>query len=377
MDIHFRAFNQLSTEIIILNKNLDILTMNESAASNGWTADLVDNQNIFKQDTNKEGLRSQYRLPLAIILEENSLSEIQESLIMAKEKSSAITIRDMMLSFKASADRAVDLTVTFSSEFDVYILEISNLDNLNRIINSARTDASQKIAAGLARTLAHEVKNPLAGIKGAAQLIKKKVSDNSIEKFIKIIEDETERLSSIVSKILTPAAKPNFAFFNIHEAIERVIKLLQASDNAIKIIIEKDYDPSIPEIYGDKNLFIQAILNLFQNASHASLENKEPIIGVKSKVSFNQPINGKIQSTILEIIITDNGNGIHPDNLDQIFFPMVSTKEGGTGLGLSIAQDIIKIHKGNIRYERSNSKTYFIVAIPLLNNSSQLEVING
>ena len=98
---------------------------------------------------------------------------------------------------------------------------------------------------------------------------------------------------------------------------------------------------------------------------------------VKSKVSFNQPINGKIQSTILEIIITDNGNGIHPDNLDQIFFPMVSTKEGGTGLGLSIAQDIIKIHKGNIRYERSNSKTYFIVAIPLLNNSSQLEVING
>ena len=97
MDIHFRAFNQLSTEIIILNKNLDILTMNESAASNGWTADLIDNQNIFKQDTNKEGLRSQYRLPLAIILEENSLSEIQETLIMAKEKSSAITLRDMML----------------------------------------------------------------------------------------------------------------------------------------------------------------------------------------------------------------------------------------------------------------------------------------
>jgi hypothetical protein len=119
MDRHFRAFNQLSTEIIILNKNLDILIMNESAASNGWTADLIDNLNIFKQIINKEDLDSHQIIPLAIILEENSLSELQETLSMAKEKASAITIRDMMLSFKASADRAVDLTVTFSSEFDV------------------------------------------------------------------------------------------------------------------------------------------------------------------------------------------------------------------------------------------------------------------
>ena len=377
MDILYKAFNQLSTEIIILDQDLRILTMNEAAASNGWLGFSADKQEAFELLINKSEIEASKFIPLQSLLTNDSFDLLGETLQMAREKESAITVREMLLTNKEGMERTIDLTVSLSNEFDVFVLEVSNVDNLNRIINSTRTDASQKIAAGLARSLAHEVKNPLAGIKGAAQLIKMKSADSSIEKFIKIIEDEAERLSEIVSKILTPAAKPNLANFNIHEVLERVIKLTQTTDESSQVSIHKDYDPSIPEIYGDKNLFIQAILNIVQNASYASLDNSEPKIGVKSRIAFNQPINGKIQPTILEIIISDNGNGINPDSLDHIFFPMISTKEGGSGLGLSIAQDIVKIHKGNIRYERSNEITKFIISIPIMQSLSNQEVVNG
>lgn len=377
MDILYKAFNQLSTEIIILDQNLRILTMNESAAANGWLGYSIDKPEAFELLINKSEIEETKLIPMQSLLSNDSFDLLDDTLKMAREKASAITIRDMLLKNKEGIERTIDLTVSLSNELDVFILEVSNVDNLNRIINSTRTDASQKIAAGLARSLAHEVKNPLAGIKGAAQLIKMKSADSNIEKFIKIIEDETERLSGIVSKILTPAAKPNLANFNIHEVLERVIKLTQTSDESAQVSIEKDYDPSIPEIYGDKNLFIQAILNLVQNASYASLGNPEPKIGVKSRIAFNQPINGKIQPTILEIVISDNGHGINPDDLEHIFFPMISTKEGGSGLGLSIAQDIVKIHKGIIRYERSNEITKFIIGVPMMQSLSNQEVVNG
>ena len=304
MDILYKAFNQLSTEIIILDQDLRILTMNEAAASNGWLGFSTDKQEAFELLINKSEIEASKLIPLQSLLRNDSFDLLGETLQMAREKASAITVREMQLINKEGIERTIDLTVSLSNEFDVFVLEVSNVDNLNRIINSTRTDASQKIAAGLARSLAHEVKNPLAGIKGAAQLIKMKSADSSIEKFIKIIEDEAERLSGIVSKILTPAAKPNLGNFNIHEVLERVIKLTQASDESAQVSINKDYDPSIPEIYGDKNLFIQAILNIVQNASYASLDNSEPKIGVKSRIAFNQPINGKIQPTILEIIIS-------------------------------------------------------------------------
>lgn len=351
--------------------------MNEAAAANGWLADGVDNSKTFELLLAKSKISTSNLLPLDSVLNGTSITLLKETLHMALDKGSPITVRDMLLTNKEGIERSLDLTASLSSEFNVLILEVSSVENLNRIINSTRTDASQKIAAGLARTLAHEVKNPLSGIKGAAQLIKMKSSDESIKKFIKIIEDETERLSGIVSKILTPAAKPNLANFNIHEVLERVIKLTQTSHESKKVLILKDYDPSIPEIYGDKNLFIQALLNLVQNALHASLANPKPEIGVKSRIAFNQPINGKIQPTLLEVVISDNGKGISPDSLDYIFFPMISTKEGGSGLGLSIAQDIVKIHKGIIRYERSNETTKFIIAIPMMQKLYNQEVVNG
>ena len=158
------------------------------------------------------------------------------------------------------------------------------VDDLNKIIDSSKTASSQRIAANLARALAHEVKNPLAGIKGSAQILSSKVQDEFSDKFLKIIIEETERLNSIVSKILTPPQKPKMEPFNIHSALERVYSLAEAEGtNTIKLI--RDYDPSIPDINGDENLFIHAILNIVKNAIQA-VDSKDEKASIAISSSF-------------------------------------------------------------------------------------------
>ena len=235
-----------------------------------------------------------------------------------------------------------------------------------------RTFSIQKIAANLARTLAHEVKNTLSGIKGSAQILSKKLKDDFSTKFLKIIIDETDRLNDIVTKILTPPSKPNLALFNIHSALEQVYALADADDNKVKLI--RDYDPSIPEINGDENLFIQAILNIVKNAQQAVENTENASITIKSRIQFGKPINGTIHPTVCSIEIKDNGPGIPNELQDQVFFPMVSVKEQGSGLGLTIAQDIIRIHGGGIIFSSNPGSTVFSIQIPLKLNNKESQI---
>ena len=235
---------------------------------------------------------------------------------------------------------------------------------LDHSFDSTKTFSTQKIAANLARTLAHEVKNPLAGIKGSAQILEQKLKDSHSEKFLKIIIDETERLNQIVTKILTPPSKPSLEFFNIHSALEKVYALAEAEKQEnLKLV--RDYDPSIPEINGDENLFVQAILNLVKNAQQAIENVIDPEIQIKSRIKYSHPINGVLHSTVCCIEISDNGMGIPKEMHDQIFFPTVSVKENGSGLGLTIAQDIIRMHGGGISFDSSDGMTVFSVNMPL------------
>ena len=288
--------------------------------------------------------------------------------MQAKKNASAITRRDFIISDSTGQVRTLDLTISYADKKNLIYIEALSTENLNKIIDSTRSFSTQKIAAGLARTLAHEVKNPLSGIKGSAQILKSKYSDDFSKKFLKIIEDETDRLNEIVTKILTPAKKPSFAYFNLHETLQRVLALTNAEAND-NLNIERDYDPSIPEIYGDKNLFIQAVINIVRNALQACSDFSEtPQLGIKTHITYRQPINGNIHATLAEIEISDNGPGIDSELHDQIFFPMVSSKESGSGIGLSIAQDIIRIHGGAISFDRKNNQTIFSILIPISNN---------
>ena len=348
--------NQLETEIIILDRNLFIIWLNDSALNKGWVLNSKKDKNLitdqFSEETN------------------GALINLLKKTI---EKNGAKTKRDFEIITAADTKRMIDLTVSWNNENECLILEILCVDNLNKIIDSTKTFSTQKIAANLARTLAHEVKNPLSGIRGSAQILSKKLTDDYSEKFLKIIIDETDRLNSIVTKILTPPSKPNLSFFNIHSALEKVYALAEA-DKENKIELIRDYDPSIPEINGDENLFVQAILNIVKNAQQAIENIEDPNITIKSRIEYGKPINGVVHQTVCSIEIIDNGPGIPPELHDQVFFPMVSVKENGSGLGLTIAQDIIRIHGGGIIFKSNPGETIF--AINKFSNMSNFHYVS-
>ena len=354
---NFQAFDNLNTEIIILDgDSFNLVWMNEAAKAAHWTGD----SSKLKGKT------------ILSILDERTGDQINQILRKTKKNNGSVTKRDFEIVDKSGDARTIDLTITFSDKKNLVFIEAVNIDNLNKIIDSTRNFSTQKIAAGLARTLAHEVKNPLSGIKGSAQILKSKYEDDFSKKFLKIIEEETDRLNEIVTRILTPAKKPTFEYFNLHEALQRVLALSNA-ESQDNLIIERDYDPSIPEIYGDKNLFIQALINITQNAVHACTNFAEkPCLQIQTKISYRQPINGTVHNTLAEIIIKDNGPGVSSEIEDQIFFPMISGKENGSGIGLSISQDIVRIHGGAISFERKDKQTIFSILIPISNNN-----ING
>ena len=339
--------NQLESEIILLDRDFSVIWLNDSALSKGWVLNSKKEGNLitdqFSEKTN------------GLLI--NLLNKIVD-------KSGAKTKRDFELITSANTKRVIDLTASWSDEYDCLILEILCVDNLNKIIDSTKTFSTQKIAANLARTLAHEVKNPLSGIRGSAQILNKKFSDDFSKKFLKIIIDETDRLNSIVTKILTPPSKPNLSLFNIHSALEKVYALAEAEKNE-KLVLKRDYDPSIPEINGDENLFVQAILNIVKNAQQAIENIEKPNITIRSRVEYGKPINGILHQTICCVEIQDNGPGIPSELHDQVFFPMVSVKESGSGLGLTIAQDIIRIHGGGIVFKSSPGETTFAIHIPI------------
>ena len=345
--------NQLTSEIIILNEDLKIVWLNYSALNKGWV--IEDKNNLIT----------------------NQLSEVTNSSLVSLFKSAirknlSQTKRDFELINSKLEKREIDITVRWSNSYECLIVEILCVDNLNKMVDSSKNFSIQKIAANLARTLAHEVKNPLSGIKGSAQILSKKLKDDFSTKFLKIIIDETDRLNNIVTKILTPPSKPNLALFNIHSALEQVYALADADDNKVELI--RDYDPSIPEINGDENLFIQAILNIVKNAQQAVENTENASITIKSRIQFGKPINGTIHPTVCSIEIKDNGPGIPNELQDQVFFPMVSVKEQGSGLGLTIAQDIIRIHGGGIIFSSYPGSTVFSIQIPLKLNNKESQI---
>tara|TARA_B100000963_G_scaffold356505_1_gene376725 strand:- start:4788 stop:5867 length:1080 start_codon:yes stop_codon:yes gene_type:complete len=343
---NFIFLNQLETEIIILDKDLHIVWLNDSAKSKGWGSNSKTKVNLITDQFSKTTSKA--------------LSSLLNQVV---GESGTKTKREFELISEINFKRTIDLTVSWNHKYECLILEISCVDNLNKIIDSTKVFSTQKIAANLARTLAHEVKNPLSGIKGSAQILKKKLSDKFSDKFLKIIINETDRLNSIVTKILTPPSKPVLNFFNIHSALEKVYALAEANNK--KLDISRDYDPSIPEIKGDENLFVQAVLNIVMNAQQATQNINNPMIKIRSRIEYGKPINGVVFQTICCIEIIDNGAGIPNEVHDQIFFPTVSIKENGSGLGLSIAQDIIRIHGGSITFQSVPGETVFSINIPI------------
>lgn len=215
--------------------------------------------------------------------------------------------------------------------------------------------------------LAHEIKNPLGGIKGAAQLLAKEVGANGYADYLDVIVSEADRLKTLVDRLLGSPASLEHEPVNIHQLLERTRALLLAESNE-QIVITRDYDPSLPEIIGDRGQMQQAILNIAKNALEALTESVTiaPEIRFQTR-AVRRSIAGSLgrqSRTLLQIRIEDNGPGIPTELTDRLFFPMVSGRAQGSGIGLSISQTIVHRHHGWIEVASKPGRTQFDIIVP-------------
>jgi two-component system nitrogen regulation sensor histidine kinase GlnL len=214
----------------------------------------------------------------------------------------------------------------------------------------------------LIRNLAHEIKNPLGGLRGSAQLLERELDRPELREYTQVIIKEADRLQALMDRLLTPHRPPQWVSMNIHEVCERVRSLILAEFPA-GLRIRRDYDTSIPEFRGDREQLIQAVLNIARNAAQAMAGVGE--IRLRTRIVRQVTLAKKRHQLALELQVMDNGPGIPADIRDRIFFPLVSGREGGSGLGLTLAQTFVQHHHGVIECDSEPGNTKFTVLLPL------------
>ena len=282
------------------------------------------------------------------------------------------TLRHEFLRGPGVESSQVDYTVTpISIDSGAWIL--MEMQPVGRILRINREEALLSVhdtSRSLIRGLAHEIKNPLGGIRGAAQLLAQEISESEINgetaELCQIITTETDRLRNLVDRLLGPSQLPTFTSINIHEVVEHVATLIEAEVQG-QLVICRDYDPSIPELSADREQLIQAVLNVARNAMQALLEADLPErrLTLKSRIQRNFTIAGQHHKVLCRLDVIDTGPGISEDIKERIFFPMISGRSEGTGLGLTIAQSAINVHQGIIECDSEPGSTQFSIYLPI------------
>ncbi len=242
------------------------------------------------------------------------------------------------------------------------LMELVDADAFVRVMQEANQQTVQEAAKESVQGMAHEIKNPLGGIRGAAQLLERELDNEDLLEYTQIIINESDRLRNFIDRMLTTSNQPVKSDMNIHEVLEYVISVVRA-ENSQPLKFEKDYDPSIPYIKADREQIIRVVLNLIRNAVQAIDENGT--ITLKTRIQRQVTIQHRLNRHIIELDIIDDGPGVPPEIESGVFYPLVTGRAEGTGLGLSIAQQLIQSHGGLINYERRESNTYFSVLLPM------------
>ena len=246
---------------------------------------------------------------------------------------------------------------------DFILLELSPMDSQRRLSQEQLQHAQQVAARDLVRGLAHEIKIPLGGLRGAAQLLAKALPDPSLTEYTKVIIEQADRLRNLVDRLLGPQRPGQHVTQSIHQVAERVCQLvsLECPDN---VTLVRDYDPSLPELEHDPEQIEQVLLNITRNALQA-LGNAGGTITLRTRTAFQLTLHGERYRLAARIDIEDDGPGIPAHLHDTLFYPMVSGREGGTGLGLSIARNLIDQHQGKIEFNSWPGHTEFSVYLPI------------
>lgn len=259
----------------------------------------------------------------------------------------------------------VDWTVTpyvIGGKRPGLLMEVLPLDRHLRISRDEAMAAQFDASRELIRGLAHEIKNPLGGIRGAAQLLEHELPDPQFHEYTRVIIKEADRLQNLVNRMLGPNRLPQKLPLNIHEVMEHVRRLVQA-EAPPGVAILRDYDPSIPDICVDREQMIQAVLNILRNALQA-LGSQGSIV-LRSRTRRQHTIGGVRHKLVVQLDVEDDGPGIAAPMLDKIFYPMVTTRAEGTGLGLPIAQYLVHSHGGLIECRSRPGNTVFSIYLPL------------
>ncbi|MEM0910744.1 MAG: nitrogen regulation protein NR(II) [Pseudomonadota bacterium] len=340
----------MQTALVMLNNKYEVCFVNEAALSAFGAGK--------SQIINKPFLE----FLIDDCIEESRLRNVIE---LGDEFSQA----ELQLCFKDGRCMLVDLQANLltiaSSEY--ILIEVIHVNKQRKISQETLQYAQQMAARELIRGLAHEIKNPLGGIRGAAQLLGRQLPDQEQQEFTQMIMEQADRLRALVDRLLGPNTLPQKRWTNLHQIVEKVRTVI-AADQSVNISIERDYDPSIPEIYADSDMLQQAILNIARNASQALRDANadRPIIGLRTRIERLCVINGRMHNLCALVSVIDNGPGIAKQVRDTLFYPMVTSKSNGSGLGLSIAQTLIDHHQGKIDLESFPGYTEFTLYIPII-----------
>ena len=342
--------DQLKTAVLVLDQELVVLFLNQTA-----------------QSLCGQSLSRSLGIPLSRLFKDPHLETATLRANLTSDQ--PFTKRETSL-FIASKGEKITANYSISPLQDGHVLvEIEALDRFKQINREDQNRTAQRTTRELIRSLAHEVKNPLGGIRGAAQLLQLELPTEQ-HAYTEVIMSEVDRLRNLVDRLLGPNKAPSFAQVNIHQILERVIALESAAvgtaghtNAAIEFV--REYDPSVPDLEADAEQLVQANLNIVRNACAALEPIASPVITLTTSVVHRFTIRKRIHPLAIRIAISDNGPGIPRDIMDQIFFPMITSKANGHGLGLALTQAIVDQHHGIIDCASDAGLTTFQMYLPL------------
>ena len=350
--IKYEGMESLVTAVIVCDKNLIVNYINPSTETLFEVSAkqaINNNISVFFEDT------------------DNFLKKILQKV---DEQQNSYKEHEYFLQTHRKKTICVSLTVTaLIDSSDEFIIEFIQMDQQLKVAREERMFIQQQANTELLRNLAHEVRNPLGGLRGAAQLLEQELDKDSLKEYTQIIINEADRLQNLMNRMLTPSQMPVYKKTNIHEILERVRSLI-LSEFSSDISFVRDYDVSLPEFIVDREKLIQAILNIAKNGAQAmKLNNQDSrqlsfVTRAERQIVFRK----KKHATAIRIDIIDNGPGIKNELIDKIFFPLVTGNEKGSGLGLSLAQNLISLHQGMIDCHSVPGKTVFSIILPIENN---------
>lgn len=337
----------LTTAVITLDHGLRITYINSAAES------------LF-------GLSRHHALGEPLAEAVARFGEHEERLRRSLETGSGFIERELKLRRSGEETITVDCTVTpLLGGKPGLMMEILALDRHLRISRDELLLTQHEASRELIRGMAHEIKNPLGGIRGAAQLLEREYPDSEHREYTRVIIREADRLQNLVDRLLGPNRLPHKEMVNVHQVLEHVRQLVEA-EAPRGIVVLRDYDPSIPELLADREQLIQAALNIARNALQAlGARGGEGMIVLRTRTRRQLTINGRRHRLVIQMDIEDNGPGIPPAMMEKIFYPMVTTRAEGTGLGLPIAQYLIHSHGGLIECQSQTGRTVFSMFLPL------------